>query len=114
MFDLGNVFQLIVDRFDQRTLSQQDFVHQRHQRVFHVASQGRDEVNASLPKGVKQVGRNVTFVAKKFSEHFACQMRHRLVIIGVARRQLDCQQFAAFIDDEMEFETEKPTHRGFT
>ena len=114
MFDLGNVFQLVVHRFNQGTLSQQDFVHQRHEAVFHVPTQGCNELNAMLPQRMEQTGRNVTLVAEELSGQSASQGWDRLSVVNISRRQRYRQQFAAFVDDQMEFETEKPAHRCFT
>lgn len=113
MFDLGNVFQLVVHRFNQGTLSQQDFVHQRHEDVFHVPTHGCDELNALFPERMKPFGRNVTLVAEELSGQSASQRRDRFSVVNISWCQRDGQQLAAFIDDHMELETETPAHRCF-
>lgn len=36
MFNLRYIFQLIIHRFDDGAFSQEEFIHQRHELVFHV------------------------------------------------------------------------------
>ena len=36
MFNLRNVFQLVIDRFDDGSLTKQEFIGQRHEMIFHV------------------------------------------------------------------------------
>ena len=62
--DLGDVFELIVDRFDQRTFAKEDFIQQGHQLVVHVLANLSDQLQALLPELAKQFGGNVTLVAE--------------------------------------------------
>ena len=81
---------------------------------------GKEEFNETLRyfkthlklNGVK-VCVNSKATAEKLSEESASQVWHRLAIVGIAWRQLHCQQFSTLVDDQMEFEAEKPAHCGF-
>ena len=46
VLNLTDVFELIDNRFDQRSFSKQDLVREKHQGVFHVLSQFGDQVNS--------------------------------------------------------------------
>ena len=49
VFNLGNVFELIVDGFDERPLPQQYLVDQGHESVVHVAANGGHQLHALFP-----------------------------------------------------------------
>jgi len=46
MFDLRDIFQLIIDGFDNRAFPQQNFIHERHQAIAHIFLQLGDELNS--------------------------------------------------------------------
>ena len=109
VLDLRDVFQLVVhvsinDRFRSNILSTSGIRRLVMLCRMCVISCIRD------PKVRRKFGRDVTFVAKKLSEKSPCRMRHRLAVVDVAGRQLHRQQFPAFIDGQVQFESEKPTH----
>ena len=49
MLDLHDVFQLIVDDFNNRPFAQQQLVGQRHQFVMHVLAELGDQLQAPIP-----------------------------------------------------------------
>ena len=67
VFDLRNVFELIVDRFNQRSLPEHQFVPQRYQPWLHVLTNGGDQLQALVPQLRKQGLGDVSLVAEKFS-----------------------------------------------
>ena len=68
MLDLTNIFERIVDCFNQRPLSQQDFILPFHQAAFHVFTQMGDEFNSFAQQFFKQRLADITLVAKELSE----------------------------------------------
>lgn len=77
VFDLRNVFELIVDCFNQRPLSEHQFVPQGNQPWLHVLAKGGDQLQALVPQLRKQGLRNVSLVAEKFSENPFGQVANR-------------------------------------
>lgn len=69
MFDLGDILELIVDGFDQRAFSQQNFVSHRHQFVFHILLDFSNELEVLFKKQLKQSLGDIAFIAKQFSPH---------------------------------------------
>ena len=45
MFNLRNIFELINHAFNNGSLAQKQFVNQRHQTIFHVLLEARDELH---------------------------------------------------------------------
>jgi len=113
VFDLGNVFQLVVDGFDDRPLPQQHFVGQGHEAVLHVLAHRGDEFNAMFKELLEELLRDIAFVAKEFTEQVTHETRHRLAVIDIAGREMKGQEFAAIIDDQVQFEAIEPAHRRF-
>ena len=111
VFNLRDVFELVNDRLDNSTLSQQEFVAQKHQLVLHVGFEPCDQFNTLRPQLVVQGFGDVAFVAKELAPQPFDQSRHGLAVIDIAGRDPDCQQFTAVIDDEMQLDTKEPAHR---
>src|SRR5687767_6486686 len=109
MLDLRDILQLIDDRFNDRPLAQQQFVHQRHQTVLHVALDASDELHTSNKQFLKEFLADVTLVAKELSEEFGREFLDRLAVIDIARSQAESQQLAAVIGDQMQLESIEPT-----
>ena len=71
VFNLRDVFQLVVDCFYQGSLPKQNLIDKRHQNVFHVASKVRYQLHAAIPELLKEFGGDVTLVAEKLSVQIA-------------------------------------------
>ena len=54
MLNLRNVLELVIDSFDDGTLTQEQFVGHEHQLVFHIGFEFGDELNALLHELFKQ------------------------------------------------------------
>jgi hypothetical protein len=54
MFDVANVYQLVVICFDDRAFSQQDAIEKWHQAVFHVASDACYEMDCVVEKHLEE------------------------------------------------------------
>ena len=55
---------------DDTALSQQNFIDERHELIFHVIPNSGDELNATLKKLLKERLGNVTLVTEEFSGKF--------------------------------------------
>lgn len=111
VFNLRDVLQLVVDRFDDGPVAQQPLVRQRDQPVFHVLLEWGKQLYSLEEKCLKEPLGQIAFVAQQFAEQPTRQVGKRLAIIHVARRDLAGEQVSSVVDDQMEFEPIKPIHR---
>ena len=112
MLDLADVLELIDDRFDEGTLSQQHLVQQWHQAVFHVALDAGDQAHAAKIQSLEEFLADVTLVAKKFAEQVLRQCLDGFAVIHVAGGEANVEQFATIVGNQMQLETEEPSSRG--
>lgn len=114
MFDLRHVLQLIVDCLDQRPLSQEDFVGDRHELAFHVALQLCLDIPAdSRPR--KAWKRDPCLCTpclrpacrKSAREGFVPE---RLPVVDIAGGEHEVQYFPLFAADQMKLEAVEPPH----
>ncbi len=109
VFNLRNVLKLINDGFDNGPLSQQQFVAQRHQAIFHVAFEFGDQLN---PKGLPQLFQeglgHIAAIGKDLVEQWLDQLGYRLAVIDVSGCQRYIEQRTFIITDQMQFESEEP------
>ncbi|GIV65453.1 MAG: hypothetical protein KatS3mg046_713 [Bellilinea sp.] len=72
MLNLRNVLKLVNNRFHNRPFSEQDFIHQRHERIFHVGAKRGDPFDAeSAEELVMERFGEIAFVAKQFTKESA-------------------------------------------
>ena len=112
MFDLADVFELVVDRFNQGPLSQEDLVDEGKQLGLHVLAELGDEFDPLGSQGLEEFLGDVATVAEELSGE---SLRHRgdgAAVVGVARSGPDPQQVATVADDQVQLESEEPSHRG--
>ena len=110
VLNLLDVFELIVDAFDDRALAQSQLIHQWHEFIVHVLSDFGDQVQTTLPEFVEEALRNVATISNEFTRQALGQIRHGLTVINIAVCDPKREPLAAIIDDEMELESEKPAH----
>ena len=53
MLDLADMLELFADAFDQRSFSQQEFIDDRQQFIFHVALELGNQLYAFAPEFIK-------------------------------------------------------------
>ena len=71
VFDLRDVFELVVDRLNDGTLPRHDLIEQRHQFVLHVRLQFSDELKVFGKQRIEELLRDVALVAKQFAKEGA-------------------------------------------
>jgi hypothetical protein len=54
VLNLTDIFQLVIDRFDQCPLAEQEFVPQLHEPIFHVPADFRQQLKPLPPQRVVQ------------------------------------------------------------
>ena len=113
MLNLRNVLELVNDGLHNRTFAQQEFIHQRHEHIFHVGTNTCDKLDVEgAQQFFKQLFGNVAFIGKQFTEEFSDHLGNRLAIIHIARCQHEIEQFASVIENQVQFEAKKPASRG--
>lgn len=69
MLDLADVFELIIDGLNNRSLAQEEFVRQLKQAIAHPLPQFGDEVKSLADQQLLQQGlRQIALIAKEFAE----------------------------------------------
>ena len=90
-------------------LRRSNLVRQRQEPVLHVRLEFRDQLQA---EGVQQLAKQglgqIAFVGEDFPEEAFDQARDGFAIIDVAGRERQIQQFAAVIEQQMQFEAKEP------
>ena len=110
VFNLGNVLELVDDGFHDCSLALQEFVSHIHQPVFHIGLELGDELDALLPKLLKESLRQVAFVPKQFAKQALNQLGDWATVIDVAGGETTRQQFTIVVHHQMQFEAKKPVH----
>ena len=113
MLNLRDIFQLVVDRLDEGSFSQKDFVNIFQSDFFHVTAQFSDELDALFPQRFLKCFRNISLLAKQFSFDELCHFFQSFTVVNVAGRDEKCDQFTGIVDDQMQLETIKPINRSF-
>ena len=81
VFNLADVLKLIIDRFNNGALTQHQFIEERHQLVLHVLFQLRDEFDTLFKQIVKELLRDVSFIAAELAKEAFCQVPYRFTIV---------------------------------
>ena len=86
-----------------------------HQRVLHILAYASDQVNVVDKQFFEKALRDVSLVRHEFSEDLLRKLLvfQRSTIICVGLRQLPLDDFSAVVDNDVQFETEEPTHSPF-
>jgi superoxide dismutase len=114
VLNLLDVFELIVDAFDDRALAQSQLIHQWHEFVMHVLADLGDQVQAALPEFVEKALGDVAPIRDELAGQALSQVGDGLTVVNVAGRDPKREQLATIIDDQVELESEKPAHGVFT
>ena len=108
VFDLLDVFDLIIDGFDNRPFAQQQFIGQGHEFVVHVLADFGDQRQTPIPQHLEELLGKVAPIPHELAGQALGQLRDRPAIIDVARGDLERQEFPPVVDDEMQFEAVEP------
>ncbi len=112
VLDLRDVLELVVNDFQNGTLTQQQLVGKQQQAVLHIGFELGDELEMVVVEQLlKQRLRQRAFVAKQLAPQIFDQLGDRGAVIDVACCQTTRQQFAAIIDHQMQLEAVEPAHR---
>ena len=113
MFNLADVFELIIDGLNDGSLAQEEFVRQVEQAIAHALAKFGDELK---PLGDQQLLSQrlgeIAFVPKEFAEESFGEFGNGMPIINIARREAESQELALVIDYQVQFEAIEPADRG--
>ena len=101
MLNLTNIFELIVHRFDDGTLAQEDFVHQAHELVSHVLAASSNQFQALLLELFKQGLRDIPLISEELTGKMLGHFGHRFAIIRIPGSQSGSQEFSSVIDNQV-------------
>ena len=98
MGNLRNVFELVIDGFDDRTFASQQLIHQGHQLVGHILADGGDELQPLFEELFKEaLGQVAAIPAQLAPQLFGqtgtglrsshCQGSNKRPIIHLGHRQ---------------------------
>ena len=112
MFDLCNILQLVIDRFNQGPFSEQNLVSNTHQGVLHIVFNFSDKLYTIKEKVLKQSLADISLVCTQFSSDILQKLAlfQRLPIIHVSGREHEIEDFTLVIDYQVQLESEEPSH----
>lgn len=112
---MGDILKFIIDRLDKGSFSEHDLVIDGHQQVPHVALDLGYKLYAVHEQELKQLLADITFVTTKLTlDVFDERLRIKgFAVIHVRRSEHKVQNLAPVIDNQMQLESEEPSHRAF-
>jgi hypothetical protein len=114
MLNLRDVLELVIDSFNDGSLSEHELVGNRHQPVLHVLSNGCNNLQSLNKEFIEQSLRYVTFVCEELTKQPICHDRYRFSVIFIAWGQVETKDLSLIVDDQMELEAIEPTCGGLT
>ena len=81
VFELANVFELVMDGFDSHPFAEQNFIPEREQTRPHIFFEFGDELDSLVPKLREESLGNGAAIANEFAEHLSgrrCQEGRRM------------------------------------
>jgi len=108
---LTDVLELIDDRLDERSFSQQQLVHQAQQARLHLLLlllRLGDQLDALREKQIEESLRDVASIGEHLAEQGLAQVRNGCAIIDLSARECEVEQVPFVIDDEMQLEAKEP------
>jgi hypothetical protein len=76
VLNLGDVFELVMDGFDNSALAEQELIPQRQELRFHVLANGGNQLQALLEEGIKQLLGEIALVAEELAREPLGQLGH--------------------------------------
>ena len=115
VFNLCDIFQLIIDRLYQGSFSEQDFVRYAHQRVLHVIFHFGCQLYAIKKEILEQGLPDIPLVRAKFTLYVLQELFlfQRLTVVYVSRCEHEIENLALVIDNQVKLEAEEPSHGTF-
>lgn len=109
---LSHVLEHVVDRLYDAALAQHNLVIDRHELVFHVAFDARDDVHAVVPQLAEQVGRDISLVGIQLAEQLFCQhFNHTLVpVVNIGLGHHEVENLPLLVADQVKLEAHEPPH----
>ena len=112
VFNLGHIFEFVIDGLDQRSFPQENLVRDGHDLPLHVVLELGNQLNAIYKEFGEEILADVPFVSHQFSEDLLDEglVPQRLPIIDIAGGDHEVQQVSLLVADQMQFEAVEPAH----
>jgi len=113
---LCNILKLIIHSFYNGSFSEYESVRNAHQSSFHVAFQFGNKLYSIHKQPLEEILANVPLVADQLTiyeiyKYFVFQW---LTIINISRCYHKVEKFSFLVTNQVQFETEEPTHGAFS
>src|SRR5262245_3088050 len=103
MFQLANVFELVVDGLNQSALAEQNFIQEREQAGLHLFFEFGDEWDSLIPKLSDEGLGDVAALPHQLAKQAASKFRHGRAVIDVARSEHNGPKLPAVVNDQRDF-----------
>ena len=113
MFNVADVFEFVVDGFNERPFPQQDFVVQVHERVLHVLLEFGHKVYVVNEETFKKLLAYVASIGKNLAEKplRKVPVLQWLTVVHVPGREHPLYYLATVVYHYMQLEPVEPSHR---
>ena len=113
---LCNVLQFIIYRLNDRHLSDKQFARNAHQCSFHIAFQLSNKLYAINKQPLEEILSDISLVAYQLAiyELHKGFVFQGFAVINVTRSNHEVEKFSFLIANQVQLETEEPTHGAFS
>ena len=113
MLNLRDILELVDDTFDHSPSAQESLVNHAHQPVLHIAAQLGDQHQVMVSQQLFEQGlRQIAAIPEQFAKQSLDEDGYGNPVVDIAWGEVNAQQFAAIIDDQVQFEAVEPAHGG--
>ena len=115
MFNLGDVFQLVIDCLDYGSLSKQYSVIHGSESTFHIVFQFGNQLYPINEQLAEQVFADIALVSDEFAinEFYERLYFQWFTVIDIARRYHEVQNLTLVIANQMQLKAVEPSQRAF-
>lgn len=115
MYNLGSVFQKIIDGFYDISFAQHHSIIKRHKFVFHIYPEPRHQLNTIFKKKVKKFLWYVSFVSEQLAiQTFGKNLENLCVFVtDICSSKNESYDFPSVITCQMKLESVSPAHCSF-
>ena len=111
MFNLRNIFQLVVDGLDQHPLAQEQLIVELDQARLHGALDRGQQLYSLLQQPRHQLFGEVPLLSHEFPKEARSPLGNRAAIIHIPGREAACQHLTLVVDHQVQLEAIEPIDR---
>ena len=110
MFECHSGFELVEQGFDDEAFAQDDLVKPGHEIVLHGPAYAGDEMQPLAPQSGEKFFADIALIGKQLAAQATQHFLEGLSVIDITSRDLDGDDFAFVVDDNMQLEAKEPSH----